>query len=373
MAKKDYYDILGVSKNASDAEIKSAFRKKAKEYHPDVNKEAGAADKFKEIGEAYSVLGDANKRQKYDQFGHSAFENNSGPGGFGGFSGGFGGFDFDDFDLGSIFEQFMGGGFSSRRSSANRPTKGEDYLIKINLTFEEAVYGSEKTFEINVNETCPSCDGEGGHDKQTCSHCNGKGRVITEQRTILGMMQTESTCPYCKGSGSSFKNVCNTCKGKQTIKKSQNINLRIPKGIDNGDQMRMSGKGSAGTNGGPNGDIYINFTVKKHELFQREGKDLYLEVPLSVTEAVLGVTKKIPTIYKTEKFSFPAGTQNNQTIRIRGKGIEDERSRSTGDLYLITKIITPIKLDRQQKKLFIDLDDTNLKTDAIFKNFEKYL
>lgn len=372
MAKKDYYDILGISKTASEAEIKSAFRKKAKEYHPDVNKDPGAADKFKEIGEAYSVLGDSNKRQKYDQFGPSAFENNAN--GFGGFSGGFGGFDFDDLDLGSIFEQFMGGSFSSNRSrNSKRKTKGEDYLIKINLTFEEAIYGTEKSFEININQLCASCNGEGGHDKETCSHCNGRGRIITEQRTILGIMQTETTCPYCNGSGDIFKNVCSTCKGKQTIKKNKTINLRVPKGIDNGDQMRMSGKGSAGLNGGPNGDIYIDFTVKDHELFKRDGKDIYLVVPLSVTEAALGVTKKIPTIYKTEKFTFPAGTQNNQNIRIKGKGIEDEKTRSVGDLYLITNIIIPTKIDRKQKSLFNDLNDTNLKNDSIFKKFDKYL
>ena len=358
MAKNDYYDILGVNKTASEAEIKSAFRKKAKEYHPDVNKDPGASEKFKEIGEAYSVLGDVNKRQKYDQFGPSAFENNAS--GFGGFSGGFSSFDFDDFDLGSIFEQFMGGSFSSNRSrNSKRKIKGEDYLIKINLTFDEAVYGIEKSFEISIDELCPSCNGEGGHDKETCSHCNGRGRIITEQRTILGMMQTENTCPYCKGSGDIFKRVCSTCKGKQTIKKNKTINLRVPKGIDNGNQMRMSGKGSAGINGGPNGDIYIDFTVKDHEIFKRDGKDIYLVVPLSITEATLGVTKKIPTLYKTEKFSFPAGTQNNQSIRIKGKGIEDEKTRSVGDLYLITNIIIPTKIDRKQKSLFYDLDNKN--------------
>lgn len=372
MAKKDYYDVLGVSKTATDAEIKSAFRKKAKQYHPDVNKETGADEKFKEVGEAYSILGDASKRKQYDQFGSSAFENN-GAGGFGGFSGGFSGFDFEDFDLGSIFEQFMGGGFSSRGRNSKRPTKGEDYLVKINLTFDEAVYGIEKSFDITINESCSSCDGEGGHDKETCSHCNGRGRVVTEQRTILGVIQTEKVCPYCSGSGNTFKTVCSTCKGKKTVRNNKTINLRVPKGIDNGDQMRMTGKGSSGTNGGPNGDIYINFSVTAHELFKRDGRDIYLVVPLSISEATLGVTKEIPTLYKTEKYTFSAGTQNNESIRLKGKGIEDEKSRSTGDLYLITNIIIPTKLDRKQKSLFKDLDKTDLKTNSSFKSFDKYL
>lgn len=372
MAKKDYYELLGVNKNASDEEIKSAFRKKAKEYHPDVNKDPGAADKFKEIGEAYSILGDETKRKQYDQFGSAAFDNNAG-GGFGGFSGGFSGFDFEDLDLGSIFEQFMGGGFTSRNKGSKRKTKGEDFLVKIDLTFEEAIFGTEKSFNISIDEECSDCHGEGGHDPETCSHCSGRGRVITEQRTILGVIQTETTCPYCKGVGKQFKNTCSTCKGKGNVKKNKDIKLRVPSGVEDGDQMRLAGKGSAGTGGGPNGDIYINFKVKNHSLFKRDGKDIYLVVPLTITEATLGCTKKIPTIYGTEKFSFKAGTQNNENIRIKGKGIESEKNRSTGDMYLITNIIIPTKLDRTQKSLLKDLDATNLTNESAFKNFDKYL
>lgn len=370
MAKKDYYEILGVDKNASEAEIKSAFRKKAKAYHPDVNKEPGAAEKFKEIGEAYSVIGDASKRQQYDQFGSAAFENNGG----GGFGGGFQGFDFEDLDLGSIFEQFMGGGFgSSRRRGGNRQTKGQDLLVRVDLTFEEAIFGCEKEFTITVNDRCSECHGEGGHDPETCSSCGGRGRVIAEQRTILGIIQTETTCSACRGEGKTFKTTCNTCRGKGVIKNNKNINLRVPSGVDNEDQMRMSGKGSAGSNGGPNGDIYIEFRVKEHPLFKRDGKHIYLEVPLTISEAALGCKKSIPTIDGTQKVEFDAGTQNDETIRLRGKGIMDERTRSTGDMFLITKVIIPKKLDRKQKSLLKDLEDTDLDNDSVFKNFNKYL
>jgi len=374
MAKKDYYEVLGVSKSASEAEIKSAFRKKAKEFHPDVNKDPGAEAKFKEIGEAYSVIGDANKRAQYDQFGSAAFDGSAGNGGgFGGF-GGFQGFDFEDLDLGSIFEQFMGGGFTSSRSrGGRRATRGEDMLVRVNLTFEEAVFGCEKEFEITVNEKCDDCNGEGGHDPETCNTCGGRGRVISEQRTILGIMQTETICPSCKGQGRTFKKTCNSCKGKTYVKKSKEINLRVPSGIENDDQMRMSGKGSSGTNGGPNGDVYINFTVEEHPLFKRDGKHIYLEVPLTISEATLGCKKIIPTIHGTEKVSFKDGTQNDETIRLKGKGISSEKDNSTGDMYLITKIIIPRKISRHQKSLFKDLDDTELDNETEFKKLNKYL
>lgn len=376
MAKKDLYETLGVSKTASDAEIKSAFRKKAKEYHPDVNKDPGAAEKFKEISEAYAILGDATKRKQYDQFGSAAFENNAG-GGFGGFgggfSGGFGGFDFDDLDLGSIFEQFMGGGRNTRKSRTNMSAKGADILVKLGLTFEEAVFGAEKTFKITIDETCPSCNGKGGHNAHKCSHCNGKGRVISEQRTILGVIQTESVCPYCKGSGEEFESLCSTCRGKKTVKKDKNITLKVPSGIETGDEMRMSGKANAGINGGPNGDVYIEFTVKEHDLFKRDGRDIYLTVPLTITEAVLGTKKEIPTINGSMYYTFDNGVQNGEKFKIRGEGVNDTKSGKTGDMYLIAKVIIPSKLDRKQKSLFKDLSETVLDNDAEFKNFNKYL
>ena len=371
MAKKDYYETLGVSKNASEAEIKSAFRRLAKEYHPDVNKAPEAAEKFKEIGEAYSVIGDASKRGQYDQFGSAAFENNA-SGGYGGF-GGFSGFNFEDLDLGSIFEQFMGGGFSNSRRGGKRATRGEDLLTQMNLTFEEAIFGCEKEFDITLNDKCSDCAGEGGFDAETCSECGGRGRVITEQRTILGIMQTETACPHCRGEGKTFRTTCSTCRGKGIVRKTKTITLRIPSGVDNDDQMRMGGRGSAGTNGGPNGDIYINFNIKEHPLFKRDGKHIHLEVPLTIAEATLGCSKKIPTINGETKVSFDAGTQNGETIKLKGKGIVDEKSRSTGDMFLTTKIIIPTKLDRGQKALLKDLAETDLANESAFKNFTKYL
>ena len=372
MAKKDFYEVLGVSKNATDSEIKSAFRKKAKEYHPD-NKETGNADKFKEVSEAYNVLSDANKRRQYDQFGSAAFDNNAGGfDGFSGFGGGFSGFGFDDIDLGSIFETMMGGR-GRNHSSAKRATKGSDVLVRLNLSFEEAIFGCEKTFEVSIEDACPECHGKGGKNPRKCSRCNGKGRVISEQRSILGMIQMETACPECHGEGETFESICSKCRGRAFVKTNKKITLKVPSGIDNGNQMRMSGKAGAGLNGGPNGDVYIEFTVKEHPLYKRDGKDIYLIVPLTITEAVLGCKKEIPTIYGKEIVNIPAGTQNNENIKLKGKGINDKKSGKLGDMYLITNIIIPNKLDRKQKSLFNDLDKTILDNDESFKKFNKYL
>ena len=237
MAKRDYYEVLGVSKNATDEEIKRSFRKLAKQYHPDVNKEEGAAEKFKEIGEAYSVLSDQNKRRQYDQFGHAAFDGAAGAGGFSGFEG-FSGFGFDDIDLGSIFEQFMGGGFSSGRRNSNRPMQGDDILVHIDLTFEEAVYGCSKDFKVNLKEKCSFCDGVGGHNPETCKTCGGRGRIMTQQRTILGVMQSETTCHDCSGIGKKFKEVCHECNGQKFVKKSKTLTINVPSGVDNGDKIQ---------------------------------------------------------------------------------------------------------------------------------------
>ena len=371
MAKKDFYEVLGVSKNATDAEIKSAFRKKAKVYHPD-NKETGDAEKFKELSEAYGVLSDANKRKQYDQFGSAAFDNNA-SGGFSGFDfgGGFSGFGFDDINLGDIFESFMGGGRS--RSSSSRATKGQDILVKLALTFEEAVFGCEKTFKVDIDASCPECLGKGGKNPKKCTTCNGRGSVVREQRSILGVIQTQSICPTCHGTGETFADSCSNCRGKGFVKTSKDIKLKVPSGVDNGDQMRMPGKANAGTNGGPNGDIYIEFSVKEHPLYKRDGKDIYLVVPLTITEAVLGCKKEIPTIYGNETISFAAGTQNNENIKLKGKGIDDKKTGKLGDMYIITNVIIPSKLDRKQKELFGDLSETSLDNDEAFKKFRKYL
>lgn len=365
--KRDYYEVLGVSKNASAEEIKRSFRKLAKQYHPDVNKEPGADEKFKEIGEAYAVLSDENKRRQYDQFGHAAFDQNGG-GGFGGFEG----FNFDDFDLGSIFEQMMGGSFGGGRSRGSRKSKGADKLVKMTLTFDESVYGCEKEFKVNIDDVCDDCDGRGGHDEKTCSTCNGRGRVITEQRTMFGVFQSETTCSDCNGRGITYRRKCTTCSGRGAINRDKKMKLRVPRGVENGDTMRMPGKASAGANGGPRGDIYIEFTVKDHEIYQRDGRDIYVKIPLTITEAVLGCKKEVPTVQGTIITEIPAGSQNGDKFKFRGKGIDDEKSGKKGDAYGIINVIIPTKLDSTQKKLFKELKETKLDKDSAFTKYNKY-
>jgi len=365
---KDYYKTLGVEKNASDEEIKRAFRKLAKKYHPDVNKEEGAQEKFKEIGEAYSVLSDPNKRSQYDQFGSAAFDGSAG----GGFGGGFSGFGFEDFDLGDIFEQFMGGGFGGRSRKTKRQTKGDDALVKINLTFEEAIYGCEKEFAINIKENCLECGGQGGHNPKTCSACNGRGRVRQEQRTMFGLFQTEMPCSKCDGSGTIFENSCTKCNGKGINLSKKKLKVRVPRGVDNGDQLRMSGKASVGLNGGPRGDVYIEFSIKEHPIYQRDGSDIYVKVPLTITEAILGTKKEINTIQGKVKLEIEPGTQNGDKVKLRGKGIDDEKLGKKGDTYVIYNVIIPTKLDKDQKKLIKYLSETTLDKEEAFKRFNEY-
>ena len=374
MAKKDYYETLGVSKDASDAEIKAAFRKLAKKYHPDINKEPDAEAKFKEIGEAYSILGDPEKRKTYDQFGSAAFEQGGpGAGGFGGF-GGFQGFNMDDLDLGDIFEDMFGGfGFSSRRGNKKRPQKGADSLVRINVDFEEAVNGSKKAIKIDLDEKCDECHGDGGFDPKTCSTCGGTGRVVTQQRTMFGMFQQESICPDCHGDGKTYAKTCNKCRGKGHVVATKEIEIEIPAGVDNGTQLRITGKGSAGINGGPNGDIYIEFKVKEHPLFERNGDDINLDLPITFTEAILGCKKEIPTLYGNLVLAIDPGTQSDTKLRIKGKGMSIVNSSRKGDMYVTIKVMVPTKLDRKQKELIKELDNTDLENNPEFKNIKKYL
>ena len=302
MNKRDYYEVLGLQKGASDEEIKRAFRKLAKQYHPDVNKEPGAEEKFKEIGEAYAVLSDPQKKAQYDQFGHAAFENGAGGAGFGGFSA-------EDIDLSGIFEDLFGSsfgnfGFGSSRRNTNRTTKGRDSLVKMNLTFEEAVFGCKKTIKIDLNEKCDKCSGKGGFEETTCKTCGGSGRVVVQQQSLFGVIQTQTTCKDCNGAGKTFKKTCNECSGTGHVRKNKEIVVTVPEGVDNGYQLRISGKGEAGSNGGPNGDIYIEFNVKEHEIYERDEEDIYLEIPLTITEAVLGCKKDVPTIHGTVTVSY---------------------------------------------------------------------
>lgn len=375
--KRDYYDVLGVSKNATAQEIKSAYRKKAKEFHPDLNKnDPKAADKFKEAQEAYETLSDDNKRKMYDQFGHAGVNGSRGnPGGFGGFQGGF---DASGFDFGDIFDSFFGGatggfgGFSGMGNRGrNRPTQGSDVLMRMKLTFEEAVYGCEKKFTIDVVEDCDECNGEGGFESKTCSTCHGQGTVTTQQNTILGSFMSQTTCSDCGGTGKTFKRKCSHCGGTGKERKSKKITINIPEGIQTGDRQRVSGKGNPGTNGGPNGDLYIEFAVEEHDYFVRDNDDIYLEVPLTITEAILGCKKEIPTLYGNVKINISSGTNDGDKERIKGKGIDNKFRRHKGDMYIIFKVYTPKKLSREQKALISKLADTNLETEETI-SFNKF-
>ena len=369
MEKRDYYEILGVSKSASIDEIKSAFRRLAKQYHPDVNKAPDAAEKFKEAQEAYAVLSDDAKRKQYDQFGHAAFANNAG---------GSGNYDFSGFDFSDIFDGIFGesgfgfnfGGSSSKRS---RATKGRDRLINMTLTFEEAVFGCTKSLNIDSYDKCDECNGKGGKGVKTCSTCHGSGTVNSEQRTLFGAFMTRSTCPNCNGTGETYETTCNSCRGTGKVKVNKELEIKIPAGVDTGNQLRLSGKGEAGSNGGPNGDIYLEFTVKSHPLFERNGNDITLELPITITDAVFGCKKELPTLDGNVKLAIDPGTQSGDKQRLRGKGVSDANSGRKGDMYVVLKVVTPTKLDREQKKLLQELADTDLENDSSFKKIKQYL
>lgn len=370
MNKRDYYEVLGVSKTATDAEIKSAFRKLAKKYHPDVSKEENAAEKFKEAQEAYAVLSDPDKRKKYDQFGHSAFQNNGG--GAGGFQG-FDGFDFGD--MGDIFDDILGGfGFSSNsRRSANGPRKGNDVLYRMTISFDEAVHGCEKDIDLDTVDNCPNCHGEGGFNSKTCPECRGSGTITSEQRTMFGSFLSKTTCPECHGTGNIFEKKCPDCNGKGKIRKNKTITVTVPAGIDSGNRLRLTGKGEAGENGGRNGDLYLEFTVKEHDFYKRNEDDIYIDLPLTVTEAVLGCTKEVPTIYGNVELTIPSGTQSLDKLRLRGKGIENVNTKRKGDMYAVVKVVMPEKLTKEQKSLFESLADTELDNSTVIKKYKKFL
>ena len=371
MNKRDYYEVLGVSKTATEAEIKSAFRKLAKKYHPDINKEADAEAKFKEVQEAYAVLSDETKRRQYDQFGHAAFSGNGGAGGAG-----FSGFDFSGFDvdLDDILGNMFGGGFGFSGSSRHRNTKtrGNDVLYHMNLSFEEAVFGCEKDVKIDTSVTCDDCDGRGGHDEMTCDLCHGSGTITTEQRTFLGAFLSKTTCTNCNGSGKTFKRRCTTCNGHGSVKKNRTITVKVPSGIDTGMRLRVSGKGEVGQNGGPAGDLYLEFNVKDHDFFSREGDDIYLTVPITITDAILGCKKDIRTLDSVVTLNIKAGTNSGDKQRIKGKGIKNSSTGRLGDMYIIFEIVLPDKLSREQKNLFDNLAKTDLKNSE-YEKFTKFV
>lgn len=347
MAKRDYYEVLGISKDASKDEIKKAYRKLSKKYHPDINKEEGADEKFKEISEAYEVLSDDNKRASYDQFGHDGPQGFGGQGfngsDFGGFSG-FGGGGFED-----IFSSFFGGG---RQRDPNAPQKGDDLQYTMTLTFEEAVFGTTKEISIRKDVTCETCHGDGakpGTSKKTCSYCNGAGHVAVEQNTILGRVRTEQVCPKCNGSGQEFEEACPTCHGKGTENKTVKLEVKVPEGVDNEQQIRLAGEGSPGVNGGPAGDLYVVFRVKPSETFKRDGDDIYYKLNVSFPQAALGDEIKIPTLNNEVMLTIPAGTQTGKQFRLKEKGIKNVHGYGYGDLYVDIKVVTPTKLTDRQK------------------------
>ena len=366
MEKRDYYEVLGVSKNASPDEIKSAFRKLAKQYHPDVNKAPDAAEKFKEAQEAYAVLSDESKRKQYDQFGHAAFSN-------GGTSGGY---DFSGFDFSDIFGDLFGNSgfnFFGGGRSKTRATKGRDRLININLTFEEAVFGCKKVLTIDTTEMCSDCNGKGGKGEKTCSSCHGSGTVTSEQHTLFGTFMSKTTCSRCGGTGYEYESTCSTCHGSGTKKVRKDLEVKIPAGVDTGNQLRLAGKGEAGTNGGAPGDLYLEFNVKEHPIFKREENDIIVELPITITDAILGAKKELPTLGGTVKIAVDPGTQSGDKERLRGRGVADVNTGKKGDMYVIFKVVVPTKLDREQKKLIQALSETDLGNETPFKKIKEYL
>lgn len=353
--KRDYYEVLGVSKNASEDEIKKAHRKLAKKYHPDLNKDnPEAAEKFKELNEAYEVLSDADKKAKYDQYGFAGVDPNYG-GGSGGF-GGFGGFDMGD--LGDIFGSFFGGG--STRSRRNAPQRGETIQQRIMLSFEEAAFGCEREISIGRVETCEACGGTGaaaGTSAETCPNCRGTGTVTQTQRTPLGMFQTQSACPHCRGTGKVIKTPCKSCGGTGKVRKNRTLKVKIPAGIDDGQSLQLRGQGGAGTNGGPAGDVIVTIGIRPHPLFTREGSDVLCEIPISFTQAALGVTLQVPTIDGKIEYAVPEGTQTGTVFRLRGKGIQNVNGRGRGDQFVRVNIEVPKNLSQRQKDLLREFEE----------------
>ena len=345
--KRDYYEVLGVDKSADADTLKKAYRQLAKKYHPDANPgDETAAEKFKEASEAYSVLSDPQKRQQYDQFGHAAFEQ----GGMGGAGfDGFGGFSADMFA--DIFGDILGGRRGRSRSD-NGPMRGANVRASINISFEEAVFGCEKELELNLREPCPTCGGSGakpGTSPSTCGRCGGSGRIISQQQSIFGMMQTESVCPECRGTGKIIKEKCTGCRGTGAITRKNKIKVQIPAGIDNGMSVRVRDKGEPGTNGGPRGDLLVEVRVSRHPIFQRDDTDLYSTVAVPFTKAALGGKMRIRTIDGEVEYEIKPGTQTDTRIRLRGKGVPSVRGGGRGDQYVTLVVQVPTKLTRDQK------------------------
>ncbi len=359
--KRDYYEVLGIDKSASADEIKKAYRKLAKQYHPDLNKDnPDAAEKFKEVGEAYSVLSDSEKKSRYDQFGHAGVDGSAG--GFGG--GGFDGFDMGD--LGDIFGSFFGGGFGGfggGRGAKNAPQKGRDIRSQIDLTFEEAAFGCKKDVRVSRLENCDTCGGSGakvGTNAETCSKCGGRGQVRSVQNTPFGQIQTNTTCPECRGKGSVIREKCTACQGVGKIRKGDKITINIPQGVDNGQSVRVRGKGDAGENGGPYGDLYVTINLKRHSIFEREGFDVFVDMPISFVQATLGCDIEVPTLDGKKVLTIPEGTQSGTRFKVKGVGIP--RGSARGDEYITVNVEIPKNLTQKQREALMKFaDETNEK------------
>ncbi len=365
--KRDYYEVLGVAKGADENELKKAYRKLAKQYHPDVNPgDSEAEAKFKEVNEAYAILSDPEKRAAYDRLGHAAFEQ-------GGGGGGAGGFDFGSFDFGDIFGSFFGGGMGgSGRSQRNAPRRGENIEASITISFEEAAFGCKKDINFKRIEKCSECQGSGaakGSTPETCGVCRGSGQVTTMQRTILGAMQTTQPCSACRGTGKIIKNPCSECNGTGYVRIKKSITVTVPAGTADGMRLYIAGQGDDGRNGGAAGDLIIYVKVRPHSLFQRQGDNLYCEIPVAFYEAALGGEIEVPTLEGKEKYTIPEGTQTGTEFVIRGKGVANVNGRGKGDLYFKTIVEIPRQMNSAQKQLMVDFAATCNKN--ISKNFGK--
>jgi molecular chaperone DnaJ len=362
--KRDYYDVLGVSRSATKDDLKKAYRRLARQYHPDVNSEDSAGDRFKEVNEAYEVLSDERMRATYDQFGHAGVQNGGGSGfsGFGGFEGG--GFG----SVADIFEEFFGGSFSGGRSRRRRgPMRGQDIRSELIISFEEAVFGAEKEIEVIRPEICPSCNGSGaktGTSPIPCTSCNGSGEVRRVQQSILGQFVNVATCPTCQGTGELIPEVCVTCNGRKQVQQTRTIKVKVPQGVDNDTQIRLSGEGSPGANGGPPGNLFVVLYVQKHEFFERRGDDVWLDLQINVAQAALGDEVKVPTLDGEETLVIEPGTESGKVYRLRGHGVPrlDRRGRGAplgrGDQHVLIHVVIPQKLTADQEKLFHELSRT---------------
>jgi molecular chaperone DnaJ len=349
MAQRDYYEILGVSRSATTEDLKSAFRKLARQYHPDVNKSDDAEERFKEVNEAYAVLSDPEKRSAYDRFGHA------GVNGMGGAP------DFSTIDFSDIFEEFFGFGGTSNRRSRNAPRRGADLGQKVTLTFEEAVFGVEKEVEFTRDEVCSTCHGSGaepGTSPTRCPTCGGKGEVRQVRQTFLGSMVQVTTCPTCNGAGETISTPCHTCHGRGLERRTVQKTVSIPAGVDNGNQIRLAGEGQPGINGGPNGNFFLEIQVKPHKFFRRRNDDILLDLSINVAQAALGAEIEVPTVDGLSKLTIPAGTQPGKTFLVKGKGIPHLRGSGRGDQLVIIGVEVPTRLTGDQRKLLEQLAQT---------------